>query len=87
MALLSDADRLAAHIEFMRACSADRSNLEVTKANLRLAFDALDAWFEANKTSANTAIPQPARSALTTQQKVRLMVAVLQQRYLKGVQV
>jgi hypothetical protein len=84
MAVLSDPDRLSGYQDFLRLRNEARDPVEVTKPNVLLAFNALDDFMSANTTAINTAIPQPARSALTTQQKARLLIAVLERRYLSG---
>jgi hypothetical protein len=56
----------------------------VTKADLRAAVDALDDFLNTNAAAINTAIPQPARGALTTTQKAKLLMFVIRQRYVKG---
>lgn len=44
--------------------------------------DALDDWWEASGAAAgNTAIPQPQRGILTSKQKARLFVMLLEARY------
>lgn len=83
MAILSDADRIAIWVEFMRDLSATREPIAVTKGDLRAAFDAIDDYFEANAAAINAAIPQPARGALTKQQKARLAMLVIRQRFIK----
>jgi hypothetical protein len=65
MAVLSDTDRAALWAEFMRDQSASRTPMGLTKADLRAAVDAADAWADSNAASFNTALPQPARNALT----------------------
>lgn len=85
MALLSDAGRHDVWAEFQADCGRDRTPLPgVTKAELRAAVDAIDSWLDTNFTALNAAIPQPARAALPKEVKVRLAVAVIKQRYLKG---
>lgn len=64
-----------------------RTNTEpvgMTKAQMRAALDAIDDWLNSNATSLNNAIPQPQRGALTTAQKARLLMLVVQRRYLDG---
>lgn len=78
MAVLSDPDRINVWAEFMRNGQGD---LGITKADLRAAVDAIDTWMETNTTSFNTAIPQPARSAMSTHQKAALLKAVVTKRY------
>lgn len=54
----------------------------ITKDQLRAVVDALDDWWGASGAlSANGAIPQPQRRILTTKQKARLFVALLEARY------
>lgn len=76
VAVLSDADRRAAWAEMMRL-----GGVSVAKADLRAAFDAIDAWVNANAATINAAIPQPARSGLTTPQKALLLALVIRKRY------
>lgn len=85
MAVLSNADRAAVWAEFMRAIENINSTAAVlTKAELRAAVDAIDDWNEANQSSFNLAIPQPARGALTAKQKASLQLAVIARRWLVG---
>lgn len=78
MAVLSDPDRINVWAEFMRNGQGD---LGVTKAELRAAVDAIDSWMDTNTASFNTAIPQPARGAMSTRQKAALLKAVVTKRY------
>jgi hypothetical protein len=85
MAVLSDNDRAAITAEFMSAISSARETVgAVTKADLRAAFNALDAFMDTNAAAINTAIPQPARGVLTTAQKARILVFVIQRRFITG---
>lgn len=85
MAVLSESDRADIWAEFQSdpQVSSETSGT-MTKADLRAAVDALDQFLEDNKTTINNAIPQPARGALTTKQKARLLVWVVERRYLTG---
>ena len=78
MAVLIDADRIALWAQWMRlnteACS-------ITKVDLRAAVNALDDFMETNAAAINTAIPQPARGALSTAQKARLLAYVVNKRW------
>jgi hypothetical protein len=85
MAVLSDTDRNAGYVEFLNLRNLDRDALEITKPNVRAAFDALDDWVNSQQATINAAIPQPARAAMTTSQKAKLLIAVLNRRYLSGV--
>lgn len=82
MANLSLADRAVVSALFQSDESRDRSGFAaLTKADLIAAVNGLDDYLETNKVAMNTAIPQPARGALTTKQKARLLVYVIQRRY------
>lgn len=54
----------------------------ITKPQLLAVVNALDDWWETTgSVDANAAIPQPQRGILTTKQKARLFVALLEARY------
>lgn len=82
MAVLSDTDRFSAWADFMRANMGMLGTL--TKSELRAAVDGIDTWLNDNAASANQAIPQPARTALSTVQKAQLLTHVVHKRYLSG---
>ena len=64
--------------DFMSDKSAVREEIAtLTKADLAAAIAAIDAWIDGNAPSFNSAIPLPARTALSSQQKVDLFLAVL----------
>jgi molybdopterin-guanine dinucleotide biosynthesis protein len=81
MAVLPDNERLALWADLMREMSAAGEAVSITKADLRAALNAADAWADSNAASYNTAIPQPARNALTARQKARLLMYVIRRRY------
>ena len=56
----------------------------LTKSELRAAVNAIDDYLHTNAATINTAIPQPARGALTTAQKSRLMRLVMRKRFEEG---
>lgn len=56
--------------------------LGITKPELRAAINALDTWLNDNAAAANAALPQPARGALTVEQKAALLSYVIARRYL-----
>jgi hypothetical protein len=80
MAILTDAQRKEAWADFMRRMSRDGTAINVPKADLRAAADAIDAWFDASVAALNAAIPQPARSALSASDKIELAIDVLRAR-------
>lgn len=84
MAALSDADRVAEWAELMRDFSRDHETCSITKANLRAAVDAADVWVDANAAAFNTALPQPARGALSAAQKSRMLTRIVRRRYETG---
>lgn len=77
MAALPVQDQLIAY----SAYTAGDTFSTLTKPDIRAAVAAADAWADANSASFNAAIPQPARSVLTTRQKARLLEAVIRRRY------
>lgn len=85
MAVLPDGDRWEVWANAMRKWSETRDTIAVNKTDLRAAINAIDDWLEANKASYNSAIPQPARSGLTTVQKAMLLMWVVSRRYIAGV--
>ena len=84
MAVLSDPARIEVWAESMRDMSSAAESVGITKADLRAAVNALDDYLNTNATAINTAIPLPARTALTSPQKARLMMLVIRRRYLDG---
>ena len=84
MATLTTDQRQTLWAELMQELSRDGQTVAITKADLRAAVDALDAWLDTNAAAINTAIPQPARGALTTAQKARMLTFVVRARYAGG---
>lgn len=78
---LNEQERTGLWTDFMRLLSRNREALGLTKAELRAAVDATDDWIDANQASFNSALPEPAKSALTGNQKVRLFMAVAAKRF------
>jgi hypothetical protein len=82
MAVLSDPERFACWKQLMRDLRDIAEDVTIQKADLRAAVDAIDDFLNDNATTINQAIPQPARSALSTKQKALLLMAVIVRRYL-----
>ena len=82
MAEMVSEDRRQVWAETMREWSSANESVGITKADLRAAVDAIDTWLSSNAAGLNAAIPQPARGALTTAQKARLLQFVVARRYL-----
>lgn len=81
MAVLTDVERLEARAVFNQLNDAGRISIGITKADLAAAVAALDSFFDTNALAINNAIPQPARTALTTRQKALLVIAVIRKRF------
>ena len=81
MAVLSSENRAEIHAEWMRL---NDEAISITKADLRAAVDALDAFLEANAVAVNNAIPQPARGALSQRQKAWILARVIERRFKVG---
>lgn len=84
MALLSAQDLIDLWADLMRRLSGDREGAALSKADLRAAVDAADAWIDANRASYNSALPLPARTTLTAPQKARLLALVILKRFERG---
>lgn len=80
MAVLSESDRQGVFAGVNRDPPTIQG-LGITKAELRAAVDAVDQWIDDNASAFNTAIPQPARGALTAKQKASLLVHVVRRRW------
>jgi len=82
MAVMSDTDRARVWRGLMRYWSNKRDALgALTKADLRAAVDAADAWIDSASASYNSALPLPARTELTDGQKSLLLAIVVLARY------
>lgn len=81
MAVLGETDRVSCWAELMQQESNARNPVGITKADLRAAIGAADDWIEANAAAYNSAIPQPARSTLTSRQKALLLATLALKRY------
>lgn len=78
MAVLGDSERFEVWAQVMR----EQPMPGITKPELRAAVNALDTWLNDNAAAANAALPQPARGALTVEQKAALLSYVIARRYL-----
>lgn len=84
MAVLSDQDRADLCVAISRDVSDVREALGVSRADLRAALNAADVWADANAASYNAALPLPARTVLTANQKARLLMYVIKQRFARS---
>jgi hypothetical protein len=78
MAVLVESDRVSCWADWMQQ---NLEEINITKQDLRDAVDATDDWIDTNASSYNTAIPEPARSALTARQKLLLFTIVAFKRF------
>ena len=81
MAVLTNADRRAIWRRYMSDASDLHEEYVLTKDELRSGVDAIDDWVNSNASSFNTAIPQPARGALSARQKAGLLTQVVKRRF------
>lgn len=81
MAALDATTRAAIRREFAEQLSHAREGVAVTKAQLAGAIAGLDEYLDANAVAINQAIPNGARTALTTKQKALLLSYVALKRY------
>jgi len=84
MGVLSENDRVQVWLQWMRE-NKDPITGAMTKAEFRAAVDAADTWVDDNAASYNSAIPQPARGAMSASQKAALLMYVLFRRWGAGV--
>jgi len=81
MTILTSADRAELRSMFAQEASSVWEVIAVNKSDLRAAVDAIDQWVEDNQASFNSAIPLPARTALTAKQKAQLLFYVVRKRW------
>lgn len=82
MATLTDEQRLECRALWNDLSAGERLTIAgLTKADIAAAVAGIDAYFDTSAAAINTAIPQPARAALTVRQKALLVVAVIRKRY------
>ena len=85
MAVLSNGARAGVSQRYASDISAIHEGIGgLSKAELRAAINGIDDWVDANAAAFNTAIPQPARGALTASQKARLLTIVVERRHADG---
>lgn len=78
MAVLSEGSRVAIWSKFMRE---NLDDIDITKQDLRAAFDAADTFIDNNAGAYNASIPQPARSALSAGQKALIFMLAANERF------
>lgn len=81
MAVLSNGERATLWAGIMSKLSSLREPIGVSKIDGRAAINAVDQWINDNTASFNAAIPEPARSALTIGQKLRMLKVVINRRW------
>lgn len=84
MTLLDDTNRIRTWAQYLRSSLGAPGG--ITKADVRAALDATDAWIESASAATapasgyNTALPQPFRSAASSDQKTLLFCYVAMRR-------
>lgn len=79
--LLRSREREAVSADFQRGeCQARQAFGAVTKPDLSAAVAALDQWLEDNLAAMTAMIPEPARSGLSSDQHLEILVQLLEQR-------
>lgn len=81
MAVLSDQDRADVTQVWMQQAKGPHT---ILKTDVRAAVDALDSWYNTNAPAANQALPQPARGAMSLEDKALLSNLIVEKRYVKG---
>lgn len=84
MAVLTDQQRKEVWEDYMRDLSNRIAAIPINKNDLRAAFNAADAWADSNSASYNTALPQPARNALSASDKALILMMVVAKRWKVG---
>ena len=81
MTVLSESERAQIWKGLMRYNDKTREPVNISNLDLRAAVDDIDLWVEDNASSFNVAIGQPARNALSAQQKALMLAIVTLMRY------
>lgn len=81
MSVLNDNDRKVLWAKFMSDLSREREIISVDKNELRNVVDAIDIWIDNNMASFNNAIPEPAKSNLSTKQKAMILMYIVNRRW------
>lgn len=80
MAVMTNEQRKETWAQIMRTVPTPT----LTKAELRAAVDAIDAWINDNAAAFNAALPLPARTNLSAADKSRLLAIIALARYNGG---
>jgi hypothetical protein len=81
VAVLSSQERVAIRAQWCSDLSAARTPFNLSRPDLQAAIDAIDSWVDTNAAAFNTALPLPARTVLTAQQKAWLLSVIVRRRY------
>lgn len=84
MATMSAAQRAVVWGELQGFMSRSTDPCKLLKADILAAVNALDDFFSANAAAINNALPAAAKANLSTAQKARLLMFVIERRYLGG---
>ena len=81
MAALTSEQRNELRQRFESDQSRVHAPIPIGSGTVRLAFDAIDDYFDAHAAEINNALPEPAKSGLTVEQKALIVIAVIRKRY------
>ena len=84
MALLSAEQLAEVSVELMRDWSATRESRGGSKDAVSDMVGGLDKFISDNESEITAAIPEPARTTFTDQQRAKAMVLVINKRYQQG---
>lgn len=86
MAVLNAQQRQSVISKFHQAVSAARDPVPgLTKADIAATCNAMDQYLHDNRAAINAAIPEPARTQLTTRQKALIISLVTRARWEEGI--
>ena len=81
MAVLTDEIHLKIWRGLMRYWSNSRTPVPIVKADLRAAINAADNWADDNAAEYNNALPPPAKTVLSAEQKAAILATVILARF------
>lgn len=82
MAVLTNQQRAEVTAEFMQQARGPHT---ILKPDVRAAVDGLDGFYDANAVAANQSIPQPARGAMSLEDKALLSNLIVNKRYVRDI--
>lgn len=74
---LTPTERQEVYRRFVNSEGQTFQEISILKSELKVAGDAIDDWIDSVQSSFNQAIPEPARSGLTQNQKIKIFMYIL----------